>query len=141
MLSSEENNQASDSFQNSVIDVLSTSLSINGRLNPIMYAVTGATNTNKAAFCRNYLESISHSGKPDEDRVLNNLDPEVYSDSSSSTQAFGVGYLLNDQGVQLKQSTVSTSIESDVNTPTNVYTFFDVIKTLTLTPNSLSVSS
>ena len=141
MLASEQNSQSYDSFEQSVKDVTECSLSINGLKAPYKFSIQGASGSNKAMLARAYLESVSHSQRPDYDHIKTILDPDMYSDSSDETQLFGLGYLFSEDGVKAVNTNLNLNVVSDISAQTVCFMQYDHVKTLTIRPDFVNVSA
>ena len=69
------------------------------------------------------------------------MNPGEYSDSSEPVQLFGLGYLFSSSGIKANGANLNMNIQSDINAPTNVYMFYDIVKTLRVGPNYVQASS
>ena len=132
LLATESNSQDYDQFEMSVKDVTETSLSVNGLKHPYKFSLQGASNTNKSMLARAYLEAVSHSKRPIYDGVKTNINETNYSDTSSATPTFGIGYLFDDDGVPAKNTNLNLNVVSDISAQTVCHVQYDHTKTLTI---------
>ena len=141
LTATDQNNMNSDSFEQQSKGWTEMSMSVNGLKNPYKFSIKADANTNKSMFARSYLEAVSHSNRPEYDGVRTNLDPSNYADTSASVQLSGLGYLLSESGVGMRNSNINVNVISDINAQTVCFMEYDHEKTLIISPQVVTVSS
>ena len=141
LLATNQNNMGADSFAQESKDYREMSMSVNGVRHPYKFAITGDSNTNKAMFARSYLESCSMSGSPEFDGVLTNLDPTNYADTSAEVPLSGLGYLLSEYGMPMRNGNINITLQSDIANQTIAFMEYPHQKTLIISPQLVTVSS